>query len=217
MISDSLRTSSTSRSCAARRTSLKRSTIPAATARLTSATCCPASYPIRSAWRRWRGRPILTRARRDRFSTRSRRRFPAFPKSLLPRRDIWGEPMPSRAAFFAPGVTAIYMQRMSHDPVNIAMNDLGMHPGAVERKIRGVQLTDHQYDDFARIAGRMTKMRLDAIVHSPNFRSWPNHIKRDVISEVLKQSREAARGMLMIRYPQIVQDAVKARLDKLKD
>ena len=125
--------------------------------------------------------------------------------------------MPSRAAFFAPGVTAIYMQRMSHDPVNIAMNDLGMHPGAVERKIRGVQLTDHQYDDFARIAGRMTKMRLDAIVHSPNFRSWPNHIKRDVISEVLKQSREAARGMLMIRYPQIVQDAVKARLDKLKD
>jgi hypothetical protein len=95
------------------------------------------------------------------------------------------------------------------------MVQLGIAPAQVERKIRNVELTDQQYDDFARIAGRMTKMRLDTIVRSPDWQTWPGHIKHDVISEVIRQSREASRGVVMMKYPQIVKDAVEAKRQKM--
>jgi hypothetical protein len=142
-------------------------------------------------------------------------KIPGMSESLLPRRDIWGEEMPNRDALLAAGVTAIYETRMSRDPVNLALLDLGVFPALPERKIRNVQLDDQQYDDFSRISGRMTKMRLDAIVNSPDFRTWPNNVRHDVISEVITQSREAARGIMMMKYPQIPQQATQLRLQKL--
>jgi hypothetical protein len=130
-------------------------------------------------------------------------------ETLFPRRDIWGEPMPNRDALISSGVTAIYESRMSRDPVNTEMAKLGMGVALVPKAIRGVKLTEQEYDDFARIAGRMTKMRLDAIVNSPDWRTFPPHAKRDVITENIKASREAARGVVMGKYPHIPADAAR--------
>jgi hypothetical protein len=144
-------------------------------------------------------------------------KIPGLSQTLLPRRDIWGQPMPNHEALIAGGVTAIYETRMSHDPVNLAMLDLGINPGQVPRKIRNVDLTDQQFDDFARIAGVMAKSRLDTIVNAPDYRGWPNHVRHDVIQEVIKQSRETARGVMMTKYPQIMRDAVAAKMERFED
>ena len=140
-----------------------------------------------------------------------------FPDELFPKRDIWGQPMPNPDALVAAGLTAIYAQQMSHDPVNLAMLDLGIGPAPVQRKIRNVDLTDAQYDDFSRIAGRTTKVRLDAIVASPDWANWPSNIKATVVQEVIKQSREAARGLMLMKYPQIVRDATQAKIDGFRE
>jgi hypothetical protein len=103
---------------------------------------------------------------------------------------------------------------MSRDPVNLAMLSLGVTPATIERKIRNVDLDDQQYDDFARLAGRMTKQRLDTVVNSPDRQSWPSNVQHDVISEVIKQSREAARGMMMMKYPAIASQATQAKQKK---
>jgi hypothetical protein len=135
---------------------------------------------------------------------------------LYPRRDIWGEPMPNPSAFGGAGVTSIYEQQVSRDPVNQAMFNIGVYPGSLPREIRNVHLTDGQYDDFQRIAGRMTKMRLDAIVNSGQFASWPTHIQHDVMSETVKQSREVARGVMMMKYPSIMATATDAKMKKAR-
>ena len=110
------------------------------------------------------------------------------------------------------------MKKVNTDPVNRAMLDLGIAPAAVERKIRNVELTDQEYDDFARIAGRMTKMRLDAYVRCPDWQRWAPHIRHYVIVETFKQNREAARGWMMAHYPHIPIDATNAlRTKKLSD
>lgn len=144
-------------------------------------------------------------------------KVPGLSETLMPRRNLWGEEIPNPDAFIAKGVTAIWEKKVNTDPVNQAMLALGIKPAKLERNIRNVDLTDAQYDDFARIAGRMTKMRLDTIVRSPDYQTWPNHIKRDVISEVIRQSREAGRGMMMMKNPQIPKDAVVARIKKRTD
>ena len=145
-----------------------------------------------------------------------KRRIPGESETLFPRRDIWGEPIANPDALIAAGVTAFYERQMSHDPVNLAMLALGIGPATLERKIRGVQLEDGQYDDFQRIAGRMAKMRLDAIVGSGQFSSWPAHVQHDVIAETIKQSREAARGVMMMKYPSIMRSATEAKLKKAR-
>lgn len=143
-----------------------------------------------------------------------RNKIPGLSESLYPRRDIWGNAIPNNAAV-VPGLTAIYEQKLNNDPVNQAMLSLGIHPAPVERKIRDVQLTDQQYDDYSRVAGRLLKQRLDVIVHSPDWQSWPNGTRYEVINNVVTQSRDVARGIIMMKYPSIPEQAAISRKKRL--
>ena len=143
-------------------------------------------------------------------------KIPGLSETLLPRRDIWGEPMPNRKTLGPEGMLAIWETQVSKDPVNLAMLNLGVYPATLRRSIRNVDLTDEQYDEYAKIAGRTTKMRLDTIVKSPDYQRWPDHVKHDVMVEVIKQSREAASGLMMMKYPQIVRDATAAKIAKAR-
>ena len=145
-----------------------------------------------------------------------RAKIPGQSEFLLPRRDIWGQPIPNNPAVIASGVTAIYEQQISHDPVNIAMLALGIAPAPVDRKIRGITLNDQQYDDYARIAGRMTKMRLNTIVNSPDWRTWEPGYQANIIDEVIRQSRETAAGIVMMKYPTIPEAAARLKLAKFE-
>lgn len=136
-------------------------------------------------------------------------KIPGLSSDLLPRRDIWGEEMPNKESFL--GATTLYASPVNTDPVNRALLAAGVFPGKLQRKIRNVDLTDQQYDDYARIAGRMAKQRLDVIVNSADFERWPMNVRHDVMLEAVSQSREVARGMVMMKYPSIIQDAVDAK------
>ena len=145
-----------------------------------------------------------------------KQKIPGESETLFPKRDIWGEPIPNHDALVSAGLTAIYEQRMSTDPVNIALANMGMGIGQPDRSIRLVKLTDQQYDDFQRIAGRVAKMRLNVIVQSPDWRNWPVGVRSDVISEVISQSRESARGLMMMKYPSIMAEATRMKRQKFQ-
>ena len=132
-------------------------------------------------------------------------------ESLRPNYDVWGQPIPARDALIEPGVTALYMTKISTDPVNLAMQRVGVFPAKLERKISNVKLTDDQYDDFARTAGVMAKERLDVLVTSPQFQQMSPTIQHNVMAEFISKSRNAARMMMMMKYPQIANDAANQR------
>lgn len=142
-----------------------------------------------------------------------RKGIPGLSETLLPRRDIWGEEMPNLRGLGT--FTAIYAQQAGSDPVNQAMLSLGVSPAQPERKIRGVQLTDPEYDDYSRLAGRMAKQRLDVIVRSPDWQTWTPETRHDVLKEAIRQARETARGMVMAKNPDIIRQAVAAKLAPL--
>ena len=126
------------------------------------------------------------------------------------------QPIRNPDALIGRGLTSIYEQALSHDPVNVAMLELGISPAAVERKIRNVTLSDQQYDDYARIAGGMAKMRLDKIVAYPGFATWPASIRADVINTAISQSRETARGVVLMKFPQLISDAYNLKLQAIR-
>ena len=143
-----------------------------------------------------------------------RQKVPGMSESLFPRRDVWGQPIPSRDALIAAGATAIYEQRMSQDPVNISLANMGIGIAPVDRTIRNVKLTDEQYDDFARIAGRMAKQRLDVFVRSPDWQQWPAGVRADAVKVIVEQSREAARGMMFMKFPSILSQATQQKMQR---
>jgi hypothetical protein len=143
-------------------------------------------------------------------------KIPGLSESLQPRRDIWGDEIPNRQGLISSGLTAIWMQKISQDPVNIALLNLAIYPAPVPKQIRNVDLTDAQYDDFQRISGRMTKQRLDAMVNSPDWGRWPPHLQHDVIVQTIRQSRETATNMILMKYPSIPHAAAIAQRARIQ-
>ena len=143
-------------------------------------------------------------------------KIPGLSETLYPRRDIWGQPIPSFTAVGGAALTAIYESQVSNDPVNQAMLQLGISPAQVGRKIRNVQLTDQQYDDYARIAGVTAKIRLDALVRSPYWAQWPNEVKHTVIQSVIDGTRNAAREVILAQDPSIIVRSYQQKTQKLR-
>jgi|GEM_PF-2322758 len=138
-----------------------------------------------------------------------RQKIPSASMDLLPKYDVWGQEVPSREVLLgASGLLAIYAQHVGTDPVNQAMLQLGKYPAPVERKIRGVELTDEQHAEFAKLAGRMAKSRLDVIVNSPDWKQMPPEARSAVVDAQIRQSREVAAGYIMSRDPTIPGRAV---------
>jgi hypothetical protein len=138
-------------------------------------------------------------------------RTPWLSETLLPRRDIWGQPMPNKDDFGGAGISAIAEAKINQDPVNVALWQAQAFPAPLERKIRNVPLTDQQFDDYARVAGTMAKMRLDAMVAMPVFGALPIGAQKRVMLETIDHSRELARSLILMQNPSIVQAALAAK------
>lgn len=136
-------------------------------------------------------------------------KLPFISEQLQPRRDIWGEPEPNRGWF------GTYNEPIRNDPVDQALLDLHVYPSLPERRIRGVQLTDQQYDDYSRISGRTAKMRLNAIVNAPGYKQMPDAVKLDMITKSVTASRESAADLVMMQNPEIIDAAMKAKRAKV--
>jgi hypothetical protein len=143
-----------------------------------------------------------------------RSKVPGLSEQLLPRIDVWGEPMPNKTALLTSGLTAIWEQRVNNDPVNKAMLALGMHQAMPERTIRNVRLTDQEYNDWATMKGRLTKLALDRIVRSPTFLNLPPEGKRDLIVHAQHEAGETARGAMFAKYRHILIDARNIKFAK---
>jgi hypothetical protein len=142
-------------------------------------------------------------------------RLPGLSQTLLPRRDIWGQPIQLGGGLGPDLVSPIYESRLNNDPVNQTLLRLGVFPARTPRKIRGVELTDEQYDDFARLAGTTTKMRLDQIVSMPGFASLPDFAQRELVTKTIERARETARSMMMMQNPDIINSAMEAKRSEI--
>ena len=140
-----------------------------------------------------------------------RARIPFVSMGLYPRLDIFGRPMPNLGDLGADGLTSIAESRVNNDPVIKALQNLRIFPGMPERKLSGVELTGAQYNDFAGTAGRMAKMRLDALVNAPGFTALPPGTQIAAVNHAISESRRVAGELVKMRNPQLIIDAMQAR------
>jgi hypothetical protein len=137
-------------------------------------------------------------------------KVPWWSETLEPRIDIWGNPMLSREW------AVTYQQKLQNDPVNQAMTRLGYFPAPVERKIVGVALTDHQYTEFAIMAGRWAHERVANRIASPGFTLQTEGDQREMLRTDIMNARKQAADHMKMQYSSIMDTAVKAKQAPLR-
>lgn len=138
-------------------------------------------------------------------------KIPGLSEQLYARRDLWGEQVANKEVLGPAGFSALYESKLNTDPVNQELLRLNRFPKQPDRKIRGIELTDQQYDDYTRISGRLAKMRLNSLVSQPVFSAVPDAQKMMAIKNVIEKSRETARKVIMLQDPTIMQRAVEKK------
>lgn len=92
-------------------------------------------------------------------------KIPGLSQTLMPRRDIFGDPIASRLIIST-------SQQKSDSVVDglLRLNrELGVGPAMPKHDILGVPLTDQQYDDYSRMAGRLLRINLKMAFSTPGF------------------------------------------------
>ena len=119
-------------------------------------------------------------------------KIPGQSQQLFPRYDIWGQPVQNQ------GWAGTYYTHIQNDPTEKILYNLGVYPAPAKREILGVKLTDQQYDDYARMGGRIAKQRVDALVRTPGFTIQPAEVQIKAIDAMIKAGREQASAAVMM-------------------
>lgn len=142
-------------------------------------------------------------------------RVPGLSAEVLAKRDVWGEKIKLEGSLGPDAISPIYTRMVNEDPVTKELIVLKIFPAPVEKKIKGVELTPQQYDDYQRIAGRLAKVNLDAIVATPDWASLPAFARQEVISRTITRARGTATNLLMMQNPDIIQKATDKRIKEI--
>jgi hypothetical protein len=86
-----------------------------------------------------------------------------------------------------------------NDPVVKAAEGVHLNLSPPTQKINGIPLTDQQYDDYARLAGRFAHAKMEQTIGYPNWSAVPDDTKRKVLENDIKSARKAAQQQIMIQ------------------
>ncbi len=120
-----------------------------------------------------------------------RNTLPGLSEGLMPQRDWTGTPVGSH--------TMMSPSLFRNDRTMMAMEAAQFFPARMQREVRGVPLSDQQYDDLTRVAGGLAKMRMDMLVRTPGFTALPVGLQNRQMQQTLETSRKAGEDWLMLQ------------------
>ena len=92
------------------------------------------------------------------------------------------------------------------------MLSLGVVPSPLERKIRGVDLTSVQYDEYQWVAGRLVRATLVNLVSQPGWQDVPAWSRKKVVAKAIDRARARGRTYMLMARPEIISAATAAKL-----
>lgn len=131
-------------------------------------------------------------------------------QDLLPRRDIWGEPMQSH--------TALSPSLVATDPVSDELLKLDKYyPAPPLKSINGVKLSEEQYDDYCRISGRYAKLQLMHDMQAGYWERLDDDSKVALVKADISSARRQARAVILAQDPTIWQRAAALKLSQQRN
>lgn len=130
-------------------------------------------------------------------------KYPGTSELLQPNRDMFGRPITFDSSY----------DQYATDPVVQKLESLNTGIGRLSDKIKNVQLTEQQYDDYSRIAGQMTYARLSKVIQIPGFNKMPPQHQMTLIEKTVTDCRHlAATNVMKMNHDLITQATAKKKM-----
>jgi hypothetical protein len=162
----------------------------------------------------------VARKREDVFDA-VKARIPGLSDNLLPRRDVFGEPVPIDGV--GPDFLSPFSQTMArNDPVVAEMMRIGKGVSAPGKQFtqdgERLDYTPEQYDRYHEVAGRLTYNRLLGLIGSEAYSKMSEPAKHKAATKAIAAARKSARALLNDpAYPLPARGAVDAGNDPWGD
>jgi hypothetical protein len=136
-------------------------------------------------------------------------------ESIHPKRDIFGNAIKREGAWGPDVLSPVFVTQANKDPVVQELLNLQIFPGKVKREIRGVELTEQQYDDYQLAAGRLLYQSYKQMITMPAWNTLPEGVRIDVLNKQLSATRERAATYVMFKHPDILQQSMENKYNHL--
>ena len=137
------------------------------------------------------------------FEGQIRARIPGMQEALIPRRNIYGQPLERPGTFWTRFLSPIQVSKEKRDPVDKELEKLKIAIGYPQRKAFSEPLTDFEYDAYLQDSGARIYERLWLLMNSPEYHSYSDYEKEKAIEKVVRESREQSRYALFSQKKQI--------------
>jgi len=145
--------------------------------------------------------PYLRRA--DNIMDKIKERIPGLRETLPEKVDLFGKPIKVEGSIGPDLLSVLYMSTQKDDPVSQEMLRLGIFKSGVSKKLAGVDLTQEEYAEYQRIAGRLARDHLQRMVGSTGWKSLSDKDKEDMIRKIFDMQRKEARKQILAKFPDI--------------
>jgi hypothetical protein len=130
------------------------------------------------------------------------RRAPGLSDNVLPRRDLWGQPIKiGEGGFMERLLSPVYRSKVSDDKVDNEIVRMGLKIGLPTATIKRVKLTPEEYDQYVKLSGERSKKRLDSLVALPDYEKISGKGKEYRIKQIIKHERNAVANEIYKMIP----------------
>ena len=123
-------------------------------------------------------------------------RLPGLSNNLLPRRDMWGQPIVSQGGVGPDFLSPIWASKETNNPVVDALLADNLKLGKLSRKVGGQKLSDAEYNRYQALAGPVMRDEIAKLLSEPSWSELDQEEKQDELDKTAKASRAIARELL---------------------
>ncbi|MBB6425170.1 thermonuclease family protein [Sphingopyxis sp. JAI128] len=123
-------------------------------------------------------------------------RIPGMSDDLLPRRDMWGQPIVSQGGVGPDFLSPIWASKETNDPIVAALLADNLKVGKLGRKVGGQKLSDAEYNRYQALAGPVLRDEIAMLLAEPSWSQLDQEGKQDELDKTAKASRAIARELL---------------------
>jgi hypothetical protein len=127
-------------------------------------------------------------------------RIPGLSGTVMPKRDLWGKEINrERNIPFSP----IQTSTASKDPINKEMvrlfESVNFHPGEPAKKIKNIELTPEEYDQYSKLAGEMSYRNVGNLMEGRSYLNADDTMKSRLVNQMLERARDVASNLTISR------------------
>lgn len=157
--------------------------------------------------------PVLRRT--DDVLGKIKSRIPGYSKDLLPKRNVWGDPIVLEGGLGPDLISPVYVSRDKQDKTTDELVRLEVNMKKPGQKIGPVDLTPELHDELIVLTGKNTKKILDIFVKQDGYDPLPDGLKAEILSNLMSDAKKQSKLVFLSKHPELITQKTQAEINKL--